>query len=230
MPATDPRRLTPADDSDHRQLAALLGRGVGELGLALPIGAEAQLIAYLVELRKWNTAYNLTAVRDPRHMVVRHLLDSLAIIKVLDLPADRPLKMIDVGSGAGLPGIAFAIAQPAWRLTVLDSNGKKVRFLRHAQRSLGLANVEVAESRAERFQPTEPFDYVISRAFASLADFVGWTAHLAGPSGVWLAMKGRLDAAEAAALPVAFRIDSELPVQVPGLDEVRHLIMLRRAG
>lgn len=204
---------------------ALLREGLAQLHLDTAL--HAPLLDYLQELRRWNAAYNLTAVRDPAQMVTRHLLDSLAVLPALDLPAHA--RLLDVGSGAGLPGLPLALARPDWTVHVLDSNGKKARFLRHAVRTLALANVEVIESRAELHAPAQPYDGVISRAFASLADFVHGTQHLLAARGRWLAMKGRLDENELAALPARISPPQILPLSVPGLDEARHLIVFTRA-
>lgn len=207
--------------------AILLDRGLRELGLDAAL--QAPLLVYLAELVKWNGAYNLTAVRDPAEMVTRHLLDSLAVLAALDSrfsPAGANL--IDIGAGAGLPGIPLALARPGWRIVLLDSNGKKARFLRHVQRTLGLDNVEVAEARAEDHEPEQRADAVISRAFASLADFVQTTAHLLlADDGCWLAMKGRLDPAEIDGLPDHVYVENAIRLAVPGLREERHLVVIR---
>jgi len=197
---------------------ALLEAGLGKLGLALPAAAVAQLLAYLAELQKWNAAYNLTAIRDPAEMVTRHLLDSLSV-----LPWMRG-RVLDVGAGAGLPGIPLAIVRPELAVTVLDSNGKKARFMRHAARSLGLANVEVAEARVEDYQ-APGFEVIVSRAYASLAEFFAGTAHLLAPGGQWVAMKGKLDPQELAAVPARFMIRESQRLRVPGLDEDRHAVV-----
>jgi len=191
------------------------------MGLAQSLAEP--LLAYLDELARWNLAYNLTAIRQPLEMVTRHLLDSLVLLPEIRGP------LIDVGSGAGLPGLPLAMAQPHLAVTVLDSNGKKARFLRHVVRTLGLANVEVAESRAEAWRPAERYACVVSRAFARLGDFLTLTAHLAGDDGRWLAMKGKLDAEELAQVPEGFRIVDVKPLTVPGLPEARHLVIAARA-
>ncbi|MDR3419275.1 MAG: 16S rRNA (guanine(527)-N(7))-methyltransferase RsmG [Nevskia sp.] len=190
--------------------------------MGLPAPLSVPLLAYLEELQKWNAAYNLTAVRDPAEMVTRHLLDSLVIAPYVRSP------LLDAGSGAGLPGIPLAIAIPELQVTVLDSNGKKARFLRHAVRALGLGNVEVAEARAEDYRPQRPFAAVTSRAFASLADFVRLTDHLVALNGDWLAMKGKLDDQELQHLPAGVGIVDIKTLKVPGLDEQRHLVIAAR--
>lgn len=192
------------------------------MALRLDGALAAPLLRYLGELVLWNKAYNLTAVRDPAEMVTRHLLDSLAV-----LPHARG-RVVDVGSGAGLPGIPLALANPALHVTLLDSNGKKARFLRHAQRQVPVTNAEVVEARAEAFRPPARFDTIVSRAFAALGDFLRTTAELAAPDGRWLAMKGKLDAKELADVPPGFRVEQEIQLQVPGLDEERHLIIIRK--
>jgi 16S rRNA (guanine527-N7)-methyltransferase len=204
-------------------LEQMLQDGVRALGLQLPPGAAERLLAYLAELQKWNSAYNLTAIRDPRDMVLRHLLDSLAV-----LPHVRG-RVLDVGAGAGIPGIILAIAQPDLTVTVLDSNGKKTRFMRHVVRALKLDNVSVAEARVEAFRPAPDagagFDTVISRAFASLDDFFALTAHLLAPGGQWVAMKGKLDRSELAPAGGRAEIRQTCRLNVPGLDEERHVVI-----
>ncbi len=195
----------------------------GLAALALPAPLSAALLAYLEELEKWNAAYNLTAIRDAREMVTRHLLDSL----VMHLYVKDPL--LDVGSGAGLPGIPLALALPDLQVTVLDSNGKKARFLRHAVRALKLPNVAVVEARVEDYHPAQPFAAITSRAFASLGDFFRLTTHLLAPDGQWLAMKGKLDDSEMQNLPAGVGIVDIKALKVPGLAEARHLVVAARA-
>ncbi|SEQ83347.1 16S rRNA (guanine527-N7)-methyltransferase [Solimonas aquatica] len=206
-------------------LQAQLARGLEELGLRLDAEQLAQLLAYQTELGKWNTAYNLTAIRTPSEMVTRHLLDSLALLPLLDEQMPPSGALLDVGAGAGLPGLVLAIARPAWSVTVLDSNGKKARFMRHVQRQLLLNNVQVAECRAEDWQPSAPQDVIVSRAFAALADFFALTRHALAPGGVWVAMKGKLDDAEQAAVPADIEIRESRRLQVPGLREDRHALI-----
>jgi len=207
-----PVTRSPRDSPEARLLAGLVA-------LRLDPALAAPLLKYLGELVLWNKAYNLTAVREPAEMVTRHLLDSLSVLPHVEG------RVIDIGTGAGLPGIPLAIAKPALQVTLLDSNGKKARFLRHAQRTLALANVEVVEARAEAYTPPAPFDTVISRAFASLGEFLAATARLGAGNGRWLAMKGKLDAKELAEVPPGFRVEQEIQLKVPGLDEARHLII-----
>ena len=201
----------------------LLVAGTTELGLTLPAGAQALLSEYIDVLHAWNQRYNLTAVREPEQMVSRHVLDSLAAAPFLH--GDN---ILDVGSGAGLPGIPLAVAFPERRFVLLDSNGKKSRFLTHAVAILGLKNTEVVQVRAEDYRPAEGFVTVISRALASLADFLDRTAHLGAPDGRWLAMKGKHPHAELQNLPAGFRLVKVHPLKVPGLDAQRCVVEIEK--
>ena len=203
-------------------LAKKLHEGVGKLQLDLPSGAEQALLDYLALLLKWNAAYNLTAVRDPEQMVIKHLLDSLSI-----LPHVQGKTLIDVGTGAGLPGFVLALVKPDLQVTLLDSNGKKIRFLRQAIADLGVKNAEAVQSRVEEFEKT--FDLVTSRAFATLTDMVQGSAQLLSESGEFLAMKGVRPVEEIAALPEEFAVREVLALQVPFLHEERHLVRISRA-
>lgn len=209
---------------DQENLKSALRAGVAELGLALPNGAVAALCSYIDLLHQWNQRYNLTAVRDPGAMVSRHLLDSLAV-----LPYLHGGRVLDTGTGAGLPGIPLAVACPERRFVLLDSNGKKVRFVTHAVTALGLRNVEIVQARTEDYRPAEPFATVISRAFAQLADFLLLTAHLCAPDGRWLAMKGAPADSELQNLPAGFRRVAVYPLKVPGLDARRCVVEIARA-
>lgn len=160
------------------------------------------LLQYVMLLNKWNQAYNLTAIRDPISMVSKHIIDSLAIA-----PWIQGEYLIDIGSGAGLPGIPLAITQPHLKVTLLDSNGKKTRFLREVKRHLALNNVEIIESRAESYHPPHSFDTVTSRAFSSLYQMIDWTRHLIAKDGLWLAMKGVCPAEELKQLQQPWRIE-----------------------
>jgi 16S rRNA (guanine527-N7)-methyltransferase len=206
------------------ELRARLDLGLRQLGLELPEEVCVRLIAYIRLLAKWNKAYNLTAVREPREMVTRHLLDSLAVV-----PHLPPGRIIDVGSGAGLPGIPLALVFPARHFTLLDANGKKSRFLVQARAELGLENVMVVNQRVEQFHPEHPFDCVITRAFASVADILSGSRHLLAGNGQVLAMKGEVPAAELNSLPAGYRLLEVIPLQVPGLEqEQRHLLRIGR--
>lgn len=208
------RSARPAVD-----LEATLRAGLQTLGLPEP--AVPQLLAFQAELEKWNFAYNLTAIRDPQEMVTRHLLDSLAV---------RPLlrgRVLDVGAGAGLPCIPVALIAPGLQLTGLDSNGKKARFMRHAQRTLGLANFSVIEGRVEEVPLELAYDTITSRAFASLADFFRLTRHLLAPDGMWVAMKGKLGDDELAGIADDVELIETRALSVPGLHEARHAVIAR---
>jgi 16S rRNA (guanine527-N7)-methyltransferase len=193
-----------------------LDRGVHELGLALPQGAAERLMQYIALLEKWNRTYNLTAIRDPLEMVSHHLLDSLAVVPHLPMPAQGALA--DVGAGAGLPGIPIAVARPQWRVTLNDANQKKIAFLRQAAIELELANVEVHEGRVEQWRPRTKFALVISRAFAELARFTSLCAHLVAPNGTLAAMTGAAPHAERCRV---------IALNVPLLGAQRHLVLCR---
>ena len=203
-------------------VAEKLHEGVRRLGLALPAGCGGKLLAYVGLLGKWNAAYNLTAVRDPEQMVVKHVLDSLSL-----LPHVHGRTLLDVGTGAGLPGLVLAMARPELAVTLLDSNGKKVRFLRQAIAELGVPNAVAVQSRVEDFGGA--FDAVASRAFATLADMVQASAHLLAPGGEFLAMKGQQPVAEMAGLPAGFAVRDVTALHVPFLNEERHLVRIARA-
>ncbi|MFI8466532.1 16S rRNA (guanine(527)-N(7))-methyltransferase RsmG [Stutzerimonas kunmingensis] len=207
--------------------AAELVRGAQALGVELSEGQQQQLLAYLALLIKWNKAYNLTAVRDPDEMVSRHLLDSLS---VLSFVAESGQTWLDVGSGGGMPGVPLAIMFPDCSFTLLDSNGKKTRFLTQVKLELKLANLEVVHSRVEQFQPAEAFDGITSRAFSSLEDFASWTRHLGNTQTRWLAMKGVQPDDELQRLPADFRLDACHVLKVPGCQGQRHLLILRRTS
>ena len=207
--------------------AAELVRGAQALGVELSEGQQQQLLAYLALLIKWNKAYNLTAVRDPDEMVSRHLLDSLSVVSFV---AESGQTWLDVGSGGGMPGVPLAIMFPDRSFTLLDSNGKKTRFLTQVKLELKLANLEVVHSRVEQFQPAEAFDGITSRAFSSLEDFANWTRHLGNTQTRWLAMKGVQPDDELQRLPADFRLDACHVLKVPGCQGQRHLLILRRTS
>ncbi|WP_375740775.1 16S rRNA (guanine(527)-N(7))-methyltransferase RsmG [Pseudomonas boanensis] len=202
-----------------------LSQGAQQLAVELTPVQQEHLLAYLALLIKWNKAYNLTAVRDPDEMVSRHLLDSLSVLPHVAALGDN---WLDVGSGGGMPGIPLAIMFPKRRFTLLDSNGKKTRFLTQVKLELKLANLEVVHSRVEAFRPERPFDGIVSRAFSSLEDFSNWTRHLGDGKTRWLAMKGLHPDEELQALPEDFRVESEHALVVPGCQGQRHLLILRR--
>ena len=203
------------------RLANELRAGLGRLsGAGLDAVQVSRLLAYLELLQRWNRAYNLTAIRDPDEMVIRHLLDSLSV-----LPWIRGTRVLDAGTGAGLPGVPLAIARPDLTVTLLDSAGKKVRFLNHVARELRLENVLPVQARLESFQPESDCDTIISRAFSSLAAFARAARHLAGDARL-LAMKGRYPVEELDSLPCWVRVESVQKLAVPGLQEDRHLVIM----
>ncbi|OYW24343.1 MAG: 16S rRNA (guanine(527)-N(7))-methyltransferase RsmG [Hydrogenophilales bacterium 12-63-5] len=202
-------------------LQTQLAAGIAALGLALPADAEAKLLAYLALLDKWNRVYNLTAVRDTERMVSHHLLDSLAAV-----PFFQGGRVLDVGSGGGLPGIPLAIARPDLQVTLIDSIAKKTAFLLQAKTELGLDNLAVVTNRVEDYRPETGFDLITSRAFSDLREFVALTRHLLKPAGRWLAMKGLYPHEGLALLPVGVKVSADHVLAVPGLDATRHLIVL----
>ena len=201
-------------------LQRILADGITALGLNLSPPQQQQLLDYVGLLTKWNKAYNLTAVREPAEMVVRHLLDSLSV-----LPHVQATEIIDVGTGPGIPGIPLAIALSSLKVTLLDSNGKKTRFARQAALELGLVNVEVVQARAEQYRNASP--QVISRAFASLPDMLDVAGHLLAPGGRMLAMKAALTDVEMAGVQAPWQAQ-RIALKVPGLDERRQLIIVTR--
>jgi 16S rRNA (guanine527-N7)-methyltransferase len=210
--------------TDRSALQTQLEQGIAALGLTLPMEAVPRLLDYLALLQRWNATYNLTAIREPTEMVTRHLLDSLAI-----LPYVHGDTLADLGTGPGLPGIPLAIAAPGRQVLLVDTNGKKVRFLREAIRSLKLEGVRAVQSRVEDVEG--PFDCITARAFASLADMLGWGGHLLAPGGVWLAMKGKVPDDELAAVPLNFAVRGIHALAVPGLGAAeRHLVVLEHAN
>lgn len=204
-------------------LAQQLAHGVAELGLMLPRGAQERLLAYLGLLQKWNRVYNLTAVREAPRMVSQHLLDSLAAA-----PHVAAATILDVGSGAGLPGIPLALALPDSQVTLLDSNHKKAAFLRQAVMELKLVNTEVVCERAEAWKPPAAFAVVISRAFSDLAEFVSLAGRHAAAGGRLVAMKGVHPYEEIAQLPRGWQVLQVIPLKIPGLRVQRHLVSIGR--
>ena len=199
-----------------------LEAGLRQLGLDAALAEP--LLAYLALLARWNATYNLTAIRDPREMLVKHLLDSLAMHAHLDGIGN----LADLGTGPGLPGIPLAIARPDLQVMLVESNGKKARFLREAVRQLKLGNANVAESRIEAFDARGRFDAITARALATLPLILELGGHLPGPGGRLLAMKGVVPDEEIAALPAGWRLAAVHPLRVPGLDAERHLVEVAR--
>ena len=214
MPAMSTHTL-PAD------VAASLEQGLA--AMSLPADLAGPLLQYLALLDRWNKTYNLTAIRDPREMVTRHLLDSLAMA-----PFFSTGTLADLGTGPGLPGIPLAITHPGLQVTLVESNGKKCRFMREAVRKLGLSNARVAESRAEALDEPGAYDNLTARAMDTLAGIIAVGGHLLRPGGRLLAMKGVVPHEEIAALPAAWQVESITPLQVPGLVGERHLVVVGR--
>ncbi|AUV03387.1 16S rRNA (guanine(527)-N(7))-methyltransferase RsmG [Enterobacteriaceae bacterium ENNIH1] len=199
-----------------------LSRLLDEAGISLTDHRKNQLVAYVEMLHKWNKAYNLTSVRDPNEMLIRHILDSIVVA-----PHLQGERFIDVGTGPGLPGIPLSIVLPDAHFTLLDSLGKRVRFLRQVQHELHLTNVTPVQSRVEDFPADPPFDGVISRAFASLNDMVNWCQHLPGTQGKFYALKGLIPNDEIDTLPAQFSVESIVKLAVPHLEGDRHLVVIK---
>ncbi|ULU26186.1 16S rRNA (guanine(527)-N(7))-methyltransferase RsmG [Dyella terrae] len=208
--------------TSRNDLQTRLERGIAALGVQLPAGAVERLLDYQALLARWNATYNLTAVRDPGEMVSRHLVDSLAV-----LPYVQGQTLADLGTGPGLPGIPLAIAAPERQVLLVDSNGKKVRFLREAIRSLKLENVRAVQSRVEEVEGQ--FDCITARAFASLEDMLAWGGHLLTKEGIWLAMKGKHPDEELPGVPAGFEVRAIHTLNVPDVGGERHLVVLGRA-
>ena len=219
-------------------LQTSLQQGLAELGLDVSAAQQAQLLAYLDLIAKWNRVYNLTAVRDPNEMLTHHLLDSLAVVQplrrmlaALAQPAatgsasEAPARLLDVGAGAGLPGVVIAITCPQVTVTCVDTVAKKAAFVQQVAASLGLPNLTGLHARVETL--AGPYDVVCSRAFASLSDFTAWSRAALAPHGVWLAMKGKKPEAELAALPPQVQVFHVEPLTVPGLDAERCIVWMR---
>jgi len=206
----------------NMELDKSLAANLAQTGLKLDARARGLLLDYIALLVKWNRVYNLTSVRKPQDMLTRHILDSLVVLPYLQGP-----RVLDVGTGAGLPGIVLAIARPDWQLVLLDSSGKKLRFVRQAAADLGLGNVEVENVRIEDYRPQRPFDTIISRAFSSLDEMYRHCAPLCAPGGRILAMKGIYPLAEVEALADPSRVTAAHRLTVPGMDAQRHLIEMR---
>lgn len=226
---SDPRRTAPPASALPEIDPASIGVAAARLGVALGEEQARQLAAFVALLQKWSAVHNLTAIRSPHEIVTHHLLDSLAIVPYLRRACVKPgARMLDVGTGGGLPGIPVAIACPELHVTLLDAVQKKSAFLTQARVELRLANVDVVCARVEQWQ-APPFDCIVSRAFSSLREFVALTGHLLGADGCWLAMKGPAYESEAAALAPQVAVAEVVPLQVPGLGESRTLVVLRRA-
>lgn len=216
----------PERDASRVQLCA----GSAQLGVPLEPAETDRLLAYLALLQRWNKVYNLSAVRDPAVMLTHHLLDCLAVVPPLRRHAkDRKLRILDVGSGGGLPGVVLAILQPQWLVTCVDAVAKKTSFVRQVAGDLDLPNLRAVHARVEELPASEQFEVIVSRAFASLADFTAWSRDRLAPGGVWLAMKGRAPEDEVAELGKDVSVFHVEPLHVPGLQAQRCLVWLRRA-
>jgi len=200
-----------------------LNKAAEDLSIELSEQQQLALLDYLSLLIKWNKAYNLTAVRDPLAMTHRHLIDALSIVPLV--PENR---LIDVGTGAGIPGIILAILRPQQEITLLDSNGKKTRFLQQVKMQMKLDNVEVLQSRVEGYSPSPLFDTIVSRAFTALDNMVNLTQHLSSKSGKILAMKGTYPEPNQQPLPQPWVVQNVQPLVVPFVDEQRHLVTIGR--
>ena len=204
----------------------VLKSGAAELGLSLSEAQVEQLLGYLTLIQKWNKVYNLTAVRDPQEMLTHHLLDSLtAVAPLLRHTYGEPAKVLDVGSGGGLPGIVLAICRPELDVSCVDTVGKKAAFIQQVAASLKLPNLHGIHARVETL--TGPFDVICCRAFASLPDFVAWSRGALAEQGVWMAMKGKHPQAEIDGLPADVQVFHVEPLAVPGLDVERCMVWMR---
>lgn len=210
------------------ELASVLASGLAALGVAADEAQRAKLAAFLALLAKWNRTYNLTAIREPARMVTHHLLDALAVLP--HLPPRAGLRVLDVGSGGGIPGIPLAIVRPDWRVTLVDASHKKITFLTQAAIELPLPNAQAHATRVEDFAPAAPFDVVISRAFADLATFAATSLRHLAAGGMLVAMKGVHPDEELAELPPEIVVAAAPALIVPGLPAARHLIIMRRAA
>ncbi len=202
---------------------ARLASGAAELGVELDEAAQQVLMSYLALLKRWNKVYNLTAIKGDDNMLIRHLLDSLSVVSAL-----QGGSIIDIGSGAGLPGVPVAIARPDMHVTLLDSNAKRCRFLRQVQAQLKLTNLSIVQKRVEEYQSVEKFDNLLSRAFSSLQVFISSSAHLLAEGGQFIAMKGAWPGDETVQLENAYRINEVVKINVPGLPEQRHLVICQK--
>lgn len=201
------------------ELRPMLMSSLEALGLDLSVEQIDKLMSYLTLLQKWNKVYNLTAIRDPKEMLIKHLLDSLAVV-----PHIEGKRIIDVGTGGGVPGIPLAICFPEKQIDLLDSNSKKTRFLIQAKAELDLKNTQVIHCRVEEYNPESLYDGVISRAFAAMEDMLHWTNHLIPNEGVWWAMKAQKDFEDLSKLPGLVKIEKVIELEIPHLHAERMLI------
>jgi 16S rRNA (guanine527-N7)-methyltransferase len=202
----------------------ILMSGAAELGIPLSADQADRLLRLLDELDDWNQRMNLTAIRERGQQITKHLLDSLAVHSHL-----RGTRIADIGTGAGFPGLPLAVAMPQLELTLIDSTAKKLKFVEHAAQTLGLHNVQTAHTRAENYRPKERFDCVVSRAVGPIETFVKWSGHLCVGGGRLLAMKGRYPTDELTTIPSGWKLAAVHRLNIPGLDEQRHLVELCRS-
>ncbi|MCC4833973.1 16S rRNA (guanine(527)-N(7))-methyltransferase RsmG [Shewanella sp. 1_MG-2023] len=202
-------------------LADQLKTYLAETNISATETQQQQLVGFVTMLNKWNKAYNLTSVRDPEQMLIRHVMDSLVVSPYL-----KGQRFIDVGTGPGLPGIPLAILNPDKEFVLLDSLGKRIRFQKQVQFELKINNITSVESRVEAYEPEQKFDGVISRAFASIEDMLTWCHHLPADNGQFYALKGQLSDAELTSIPAGFDVVETITLTVPRLDEQRHLLKL----
>jgi len=221
VPEAHPVPFIPPTSIDA--LLPMLQEGLRELNITTSQEQQQALLNYLALLERWNKAYNLTAIRDPKAMLIQHVLDSASI-----LPYLPEGKILDVGTGPGLPGLILAILSPQQAFTLLDSNGKKIRFLNQVAYQLGISNVTMVHSRVETYQVDEGFAGILSRAYAALAGFAIQCAHLVAPSGRLLAMKGAYPEQELQQLPPDYHLAQVVALQVPQLDAQRHLLIVAK--
>jgi len=219
----------PSKRAERPTFGETLAAAAEALGLQLSAEQTGKLLDYVALLDRWNRTYNLTAVRDPAEMLTQHVIDCLAAVPALRRTLPGRKRVLDVGSGGGLPGVVWAVVEPTLDLTCVDSVGKKTAFIQQAASALRLENLRVEHARVEKLQ-APPFDVVTSRAFASLLDFVGLTQALLKPGGVWLAMKGKLPLDEIAALPPGLQAFHVERLDVPGLAAERCLIWIRKTA
>ena len=213
--------------SHQSNLSQQLAQGIIELNIALTLEQQQRILQYVALLNKWNKVYNLTAVREPERMIGLHMLDSLAVLPHIRETQTRIQRVLDVGTGGGLPGIALAIARADMHVTMLDSLQKKTTFVRQAIGELSLTNAAVFCERVEQFKPAEKFDVVISRAFAELSDFVNGAKHLLNEHGRMFAMKGVNPVDEIARLPDGFEVEKVIELNVPQVEGKRHLVVIK---
>jgi 16S rRNA (guanine527-N7)-methyltransferase len=207
----------------ENELLAVLKSSLKNCDLVVTSQQQQQLISYIMLMHKWNKAYNLTSVREPRQMVVKHIVDSIVVAPFLE-----QLRYIDVGTGPGLPGVPLAIMCPDKQFVLLDSLGKRVRFMKQVAYELKIDNIQPVQSRVEDFVPEVKIDGVLSRAFASLKDMLHWCEHLVDSDGVFFALKGQLPVKELDELPSGFVLQDTIKLNVPGLDGERHIIKIKR--